>query len=151
MSEQVPSILGIASIFLSWRNHLPNLGAACGGAARSGSPAPSPGSSSKPWHTPVLRGCSGTDHQEEEERAGPSWPTCWCRSVQTTPDHQTCWQRTTLWGSGKAAEWEMQWQKCPALRAEGEGAVLAPEVPLPAASLLAPPERKEPSLGLVLR
>lgn len=53
--------------------------------------------------------------------------------------------------SGKAAEWEMQWRKCPALRAEGEGAVLAPEVLLLAASLLAPPERREPSLGLVLR
>uniref|UniRef100_A0A8C3GDF6 Neuronal growth regulator 1 n=1 Tax=Cairina moschata TaxID=8855 RepID=A0A8C3GDF6_CAIMO len=45
----------------------------------------------------------------------------------------------------------MQWRKCPALRAEGEGAVLAPEVLLLAALLLAPPERREPSLGLVLR
>ncbi|XP_047917913.2 neuronal growth regulator 1 isoform X3 [Anser cygnoides] len=45
----------------------------------------------------------------------------------------------------------MQCRKCPALRAEGEGSVLAPEVLLPAASLLAPSERREPSPGLVLR
>uniref|UniRef100_A0A8B9EFJ9 Neuronal growth regulator 1 n=1 Tax=Anser cygnoides TaxID=8845 RepID=A0A8B9EFJ9_ANSCY len=155
--NKFPSLLGIVSVFLSWLNHLQNLGAACGGAARSESPAGelcrlAPAAS--PGPRPVLRGCPGADREEDKkERAGPSGPAR-CRTVPFCAD---CTRTPSLraedhlGGSGKATGWEMQCRKCPALRAEGERSVLAPEVLLPAASLLAPSERREPSPGLVLR
>lgn len=77
-------------MFLSWLNHLQNLGAACGGAARSESPAGelrrlAPAAS--PGPRPVLCGCPGADREEDKkERAGPSGPAR-CRTVPFCADY----------------------------------------------------------------